>query len=238
MAWISLFSSEALGGILFFFFFFSKVLELLQLCRRRGTHNLSPGLQRKLNQPLCLCFCHLQTTQHRPVKVTLLLKTFTYRIKSSAGLSWSGPYPTSPAWFPAPPLPYSVFLLPSTYYLNISCSLVSQCHCNDYSCCLGCPCFTGKLLQVLPDPLCFDISLNASLTLGSTWKLVPIGLLPQLLTPPALSGLPPAQLLDGWISEAFPDAALFPLHSLRAGCTSKLRLHLDHAGSNHVAFPT
>lgn len=161
--------------------------------------------------------------------------------ESSHQQAFHGLVPTLPlqlGFLPPPPRPYSVFFLPSTYYLNISCSLVSQCHCNDYSCCLGCPCFTGKLLQVLPDPLCFDISLNASLTLGSTWKLVPIGLLPQLLTPPALSGLPPAQLLDGWISEAFPDAALFPLHSLRAGCTSKLRLHLDHAGSNHVAFPT
>lgn len=72
----------------------------------------------------------------------------------------------------------------------------------------------------------------------AAWKLFPVRLFPQLLTSPALSDLPPAQFLDGWISEALPDAALFPLHSLWAGRASKLRLHLDHAGSNHVAFPT
>ena len=105
---------------------------------------------------------------------------------------------------------------------------------------LGMPSPTRKPLSIFKTHFpCFDISPNSSLRLGSsTWELLAARLFPQLLIPPALSGLSPAQLLDGWISQAFPDTAFFSLHGLWAGCTSKLWLHLDHPGSNHVAFPT
>lgn len=70
----------------------------------------------------------------------------------------------------------------------------------------------------------------------TAWELFRIRLFLQLLTPSALSGLPPAQLLQRWVAKAFADTTLFSLYSLWAGGTSKLRLHLDRSGSNHVAF--
>lgn len=216
-----------------------KSQNSLKLCGRRGAHDL-------LCCKLCLMTCLYASVLPPPnhsicLKFTLLLKTFTYRAKSQIlsrplDLSWPGSHhsPLVSRLSSCTPLWLTPFLLEYTMFFGISVPLQLLVYRE------GRPFSNWPAPASSPRPAlvpCFHVSLNTSLTLGSsTWEMLPIRLFPQLLTPPALAGLSPAQLLDGWVS-AFPDAALFSLHSLWAGCASKLRFHLDHPGSNHMAFP-
>lgn len=122
-----------------------KSWKPLKLCWRRRTHSVSPGLQTKCNWPLFLPPPNHSTevcSSHSGLKLSPEESSLKSSANTRSFMVWS-----LPLYLGSLPLPwYHVLYLHPIYCLNMSCSWVSLCLCNYYSCYLGCLSLTGELL--------------------------------------------------------------------------------------------